>query len=815
MNILPGMFRNKGLLFILFFLFQLSSLWAQTRDGRITVSGHITDRLSGETLIGAGVVLEGGTGAVAGAVTNPYGFYTLTLPRGTARLHYSYVGYEGVVLELDLQRDTVINTALSPAEIREATVVASRDAGIESTYLGAVDVPLAQIRNTPVLFGEADVLKAIQMMPGVQGGNEGFTGIYVRGGGPDENLFLLDGVPVYNVDHMFGLFSVFQPEAVKKVTLYKGSFPARYGGRVSGILDVRTNDGNMKETHGSVGIGVISDKLHLEGPIIKDRLSYSVSARGTHTLLYSPVIKLALPKGKYGNYYFYDTSAKLTWRISDRDRLFAGFYKGRDKFVFRESDSYDAPEISGGTEYRYTTRDGINMNWGNTVASLRWNHIFGPRLFSNATAAFNTYSMKMGFSSLEKGVSEGIPYTYKFDVDYISGIRDWSAKYDFDFTPVPDHLIKFGTEYIFHTFRPENLSTIEMENGEKTVGVPIKLFDNKDYYGHDLSVYAEDDWKIGDRLTFNPGVHLTLFMTKGRAYASVQPRVNARYALDSGLSFKAGYSRMSQYVHLLSSAQISLPIDLWVPITKEIKPVVSDQYSAGAYYGGLKGWEFSLEGYWKSMRNILEYKDGTILIASTGGWEEKVEMGTGRAFGMEVFIQKTAGRLTGWLGYTLARTDRQFKDGSINGGKRFPYKYDRRHDLGISLNWEASRKVDFNLTWSFATGGATTLPLRRSVLVYPTGRIDEFDYVSARNNYRLPPSHRLNVGMNVHRYHRKGEGLWNFGVYNVYNAMNPNFVFLTSETVREPGSAEYKYEVKLKKITVLPIIPSISYTRSF
>ena len=325
---------------------------AQTRS-TATVSGYITDQTSGETLIGAGVLVEGSVGKTpTGAVTNPYGYYTLTIPRGKVALQYSYVGYESVGMALDLQRDTTVNIVLTPsAQIKEATVVAQKDAGIQSTYLGAIDIPLVHIQRTPVVFGEADVLKAIQLMPGVQGGNEGFTGLYVRGGGPDENLILLDGVPIYNVDHMLGILSVFQTEAVKKVTLYKGSFPARYGGRVSSIVDIRTNDGNMKETHGSIGVGALTEKFHLEGPIIKDKLSYSLSARGLHTVFFDPIIRMAgkrlTEEGEeiYANYFFYDLNGKVTWRLSDSDRFFLASYNGRDQLNVKYTEDGSYQEI--------------------------------------------------------------------------------------------------------------------------------------------------------------------------------------------------------------------------------------------------------------------------------------------------------------------------------------------------------------------------------------------------------------------------------------------------------------------------------------
>ena len=790
--------------------------------GTATVSGYITDGTSGETLIGAGVLVEeSGRKTPTGAVTNPYGYYTLTIPRGQVALQYSYVGYESVGLALDLQRDTTVNIVLTPAaEIREAVVVAQKDAGIQSTYLGAIDIPLVHIQRTPVVFGEADVLKAIQLMPGVQGGNEGFTGLYVRGGGPDENLILLDGVPIYNVDHMLGILSVFQTEAVKKVTLYKGSFPARYGGRVSSIVDIRTNDGNMKETHGSFGLGALTDKFHLEGPILKDRLSYSLSARGLHTIFYDPFIRFLGKRVSdrsgeevYANYFFYDLNGKLTWRLTDQDRFYLASYNGRDQMNanFTEDES------------RYSTREGFNrtkvgLGWGNNVVSLRWNHVFSNQLFANTTVAYNRYRMDMNSGMWSRGSNpDGTTYRYDFDINYLSGIRDWSGKVDFDYVPSPRHLVKFGAEYIHHTFLPQTLTAVTYEEeGDESEQFDQSFGNKTPYRGHDLSVYVEDDLSLTDHLTLNPGLHMSLFNTDGKSYWSLQPRLSAKFGWGSGWSVKAGYARMAQYVHLLSSAQIALPIDLWVPITKDIKPVTSDQFSTGVYYDGIKGWEFSVEGYYKAMHNILEYKDGTVMIATNTGWETKVEMGNGRAMGLEFFAQKTAGKLTGWVAYTLAKSDRQFPNGTINLGERFPYKYDRRHSFNINLNWQVSPTIDLSATFVFATGGTTTLPVRQTaVLSTDAHDVWEADYVEHRNNYRLPSSHHLNVGANFHRKKRHGEAIWSLGIYNVYNQMNPNMIFLHYETKRKTPESEPVTNLVMEKVTILPIVPSVSYTYQF
>ena len=784
---------------------------------KVTISGHITDIASGETLIGAGI-LEKESGL--GAVTNNFGYYTLTIPAGEYDFHFSYVGYSEKVMRIDMRRDTVVNVALTAGEtLSSSHIVARKDAGIQSTYLGAIDIPAAQIKNTPVLFGEADVLKVLQMMPGVQGGNEGFSGIYVRGGGPDENLIMLDGVPIYNVDHMLGIFSVFQPEAVKKVTLYKGSFPARYGGRISSIVDIRTNDGNMKENHGTVSIGLISDKLHLEGPIIKDKLAYSVSARGMHTALYAPVIKMVL-KDAYANYFFYDLNGKVTWRLSDRDRFYFGAYHGRDRFVYDEKNEGEGTETFGAqtTHHKYKDRTDVGVHWGNTVGSARWNHVFNSKLFANTTLSYNRYRMVMGAGSAETDIVDGVTTTSRYHLDYHSGIRDFGIRTDFDYTPSPKHLVKFGSEYLWHTFIPERMSAVDREvNGaEIQVDTTIHFADpKKKYLGHELSFYAEDDFSVGEHLTVNPGVHLSMFNTEGRTYWSLQPRVSAKFSTGTGYSFKAGYARMAQYVHLLSSAQISLPVDLWVPITKDIRPVTSDQFSVGAYYDGIKGWEFSVEAYLKNMRNILEYKDGTLMLGTSEGWEKRVEMGEGTAKGIEFLVQKTAGKTTGWLAYTLAKTDRIFPDGSINNGERFPYKYDRRHCIDISVDHRFNKKWGINATWSFATGGTTTVPVRQVAVISPYGYITDAQYVDHRNNFRIPPSHRLNIGCNLHKERRRGESIWNLSVYNAYNRMNPNFVFMDYGPDYDNNGNYTGTSLKMKKITILPLLPSVSWTRNF
>ena len=788
------------------------------KAGAVTLSGYITDSASSEILISAGVLAEGSLNVSAGAVTNEYGFYTLTLPSGHYNLRVAHLGYADYETTLNLRRDTTVNFSLDfNARLDAARIVSRKDAGIRSVMPGSLDIPVLQLKNAPSLLGEADLVKSLQLLPGVQGGVEGFSGLYVRGSGPAENLVLLDGVPVYNMDHLLGLFSIFQPEAVKDVTLYKGAFPARFGGRVSSILDIRTNDGNMKETHGSFTVGVLNDKFHLEGPIVKDKLSYSVSARGLHSVIAEPFLRMFL-KDTYVNYYYYDLNGKLSWRLSDEDRFYLGVYHGRDRAAYKHITEGTFGWNGVVTEERQEQTD-FTFGWGSTVASLRWNHVFSGNLFSNATLFYNNYNMAAGLGN-EVSVlrtETGVRSKNTWSIDYDSGITDIGAKADFDWTPSPSHLVKFGAEYMFHHFVPE--AYVAAVAAVQDASYEQKGGDKNNYYGNEASLYAEDNISLGSRLTLNPGLHFTLFNTQGRNYWSLEPRAAAKIDIGYGVSLKGGYSRMAQYVHLLSSTIIPLPLDIWVPITADIDPVYSDQFSLGAYYDGLKGWEFSLEGYYKKMRNLMEFKEGVMFLANTTGWENQVETGDGTAKGLEFLVRKSSGATTGWISYTLAKSDRVFPDGSINLGRPFPYKYDRRHSVNVVVNHKFSDRVDIAASWVFNSGGWVTMPMRDTKILRPAGNWGEtVSSVPGRNNYNIPPSHRLNIGVNLRKPTRRGgESVWNLSLYNAYNSMNPNFIFhnFSYVDVFEKEELAKTDLVVLTKVTVLPIIPAFSYTLTF
>lgn len=766
---------------------------------KFTISGYVTDGTSNETLIGSNIIESH---QHQGTTTNPYGFYSITLPEGAIDLRFSYLGYTSEAHQFALTADTVLNIPLrTNTQLQEVVVVSDKaEAGTVATHMGAVEIPIMQAKNTPSILGEADIMKAIQLMPGVQAGVDGSAGLYVRGGGSDQNLILLDGIPVYNVDHLFGFFSVFTPEAVKKVTLFKGSFPARFGGRLSSVVDVRTNDGDMQKYHGTFSIGLLTSKINLEGPIVKGKTSFNISARRSYIDL---LAKPFMPEDEKYSYYFYDINAKINHKFSDRSRLFLSLYNGKDHF---------AENFDGSTNYK----DGSKMNWGNTTLSAKWNYIFNNRLFSNTTVAYTNYLFDVSTYTNNSYNTGSSSMTNHYSADYRSGINDLSYQLDFDYTPSPAHHIKFGTGYIYHRFRPEVMTT---KISEKTDAVAERdttynAISNSRIYGHEVSAYIEDNLKVNSRLRFNVGLHLSLFNVQKQNYFSFQPRVSARYELSKDVILKASYTKMSQYIHLLSSMPIAMPTDLWVPITKKIKPMNSHQYSLGSYYMGIPGWELSVEGYYKDMRNVLEYKEGVSFLGSSSGWEDRVEMGKGRSAGIEFMVQKTEGRTTGWASYTLSKSDRKFTKGGINNGEWFPYKYDRRHNVNVTINHQFSKRIDIGASWIFYTGGACTIPEERTAIIRPndarpyTPNIGEASYIEQRNNYRLPASHRLNIGVNFNKKTKHGIRTWNISVYNVYNAMNPTFAY-------RGISANEPYEAVIRKYTILPLIPSFTYTYRF
>ncbi|MDO4165264.1 MAG: TonB-dependent receptor [Bacteroides sp.] len=790
---------------------------------QFTISGYVTDGVSSETLIGSNVFESRRS---TGTATNPYGFYSLTLPEGDICLNVSYLGYELWQSSFCLRQDTVLNIRLkSHNQLSEVVVTGDKkEVGLRSTTMGSHDIPIAQIKSTPTILGEADLVKTIQLMPGVQAGMEGFAGLYVRGGSPDQNLVMLDGIPVYNADHLLGIFSVFTPEAVKNVTLFKSSFPARHGGRLSSVIDVRTNDGDLHRYHGSIGVGVVTEKLHLEGPLWKDRTSFSLSARVTPTIFFRHFTidqsdGSDRDEDKY-NYYFYDLNAKLSHILDERNRLFAGFYRGKDHY--RYTNLYYAYS-DGITSEDY---DKTRLSWGNLIAYARWNHVFSNRLFSDLTFSYNEYRMALNETVSTTHIETNeTPDTETYYSHFRSGIRDFALRMAFDYMPQPKHRIKFGAEAIRHTFHP-GVSTSKLQEtvrGEVSTDTVYNTYSNQVMHGYELSVYGEDLWEVSKRLQLNIGLRAMLFHTQGKYYPSLQPRITVRYSLSEKLAVKASYSYMAQYIHLLSTTPFSMPTDLWVPITRNIRPMNAHQYALGGYLSDGNGWEFSIEGYYKQMNHVLEYQEGMSFFGNSTHWEDKVEMGEARSYGVELMAQKTVGKTSGWLAYTLSKTERRFKEGTISQGEWFPYKYDRRHNISLCLNHKFSDRIDVGASWVFYTGGCITVPERSTVTLTPDGYLEERSYISHRNNYRLPVTHRLNLSINFNKKTKHGMRTWNISVYNAYNALNPNLVYserqgeqipIYDENGEQIGS-KAKEKTVIKKLTFLPFIPSVTYTYRF
>lgn len=806
-------------------------LRSQTPAVTCTVSGYISDAEADETLISATIIdrLSG-----QGTVTNSYGFYSLTLPAGAVELTTSYVGYRSVSHSFVLSRDTVINFRLPVLEaLEEVTIIGNRlDLGVKGSQMSAVDIPIAQIKAVPAMFGETDVLKALQLLPGVTGGTEGTAGLYVRGGAPDENLLLIDGVPVYNVNHMFGFFSVFNPDAIKNVTLYKGSFPAHYSGRLSSIVDVRMKDGDLYHWHGNASIGFVSSKINVEGPIVKGKTSLNISARRTYSDLFINTAILGAElldrdlsdyRTRVG-YYFYDLNVKLNHKFSDTDRLYVSWYSGDDDVFFRMKEREDDG---------YKIQERFGWKWGNTVAAVRWNHVVTPRLFMDVSANYTQYRHRLSIGVDERNPAEGASASAEMAMR--SGIYDYTGRADFHWSPVAAHDVRFGSNLTRHTYRPDVASVMEDITQKPDPDAPedpanpnggnyhfTNKVGGKDIHATEWQSYIEDNMTVADIFKFNAGLSFSLFHVGGHTYSSLEPRFSGRALVTDDLSVKAGYAYMTQYVHLLNNNSLTLPTDLWVPVTENILPEHSHQVATGVFYTLEDLCDLSVEGYYKTCNNLLEYRDGVSYMTGSTDWQDKVAMGRGWSYGVEFMAQRSVGKLNGWVSYTWSRTRRQFdRPGmELNFGRPFDAKYDRRHEFDITGSYTFNDRIDVGATWIYATGNCGSLYTQYALTPVdtPYGYVyyDQVGWLSERNNFRMAPYHRLDLSVNFHKQLRKGlKRTWNISVYNVYNHKNPFLVYLDED---------YEYDMKLHtevcrthlmQASLFPIIPTFSYSLAF
>lgn len=783
---------------------------AMAQNGKFTISGYLKEGSNGESLLAASVyVVE----LNKGTTTNEYGFYSLTMAADTYQLKISYVGLGTVDTTLVLDRDIRLNLEMKSGLIEKQEVVITGEKkgnNFESTDMGKQTLTIEQAKAIPALLGEIDVLKTLQLLPGVASAGEGNSGFYVRGGGPDQNLVLLDDAVVYNTGHLFGFFSVFNSDAVKNSTIIKGGMPAEYGGRISSVVDVQMKEGNMKKWSVSGGLGLIASRLTVEGPIKKDKCSIIVSARRTYIDL---ILKPILPKigdGEFaGNeYYFYDINAKINYRISDKDRIYASGYFGRDVFTFRDP--------GGSFSFKFP--------WGNTTATLRWNHLFSDKLFLNTMFIYNDF----GFTA-EAGYQD-----VKFRLN--SKVQEGTAKMDFDYVPLLGHQMKFGLQYNFHKFTPYQTSG-------QAGSVEFKGTNQSPKYAHETAIYFQDDFEATRWLKINIGLRASLFNFMGpfnktvfsetgvaldtldykpgehiKTYWGLEPRLSMRFKVSKASSIKLGVTLNKQYIHLVSSSTTTLPVDLWVPSTANVKPQQGLQAALG-YFHNFKDdmIETSVEIYYKKLWNQIEYGEnavGNITIDV----EDQFTYGSGYSYGAEFFIKKAKGKWTGWIGYTLAWTWRKFPE--LNDGKAFLAKFDRRHDISIVNMFDINKHWKVSCTFVFATGQRTTLPV-----AYFLNEGEPHFIYGKRNWYRMPPYHRLDFGVTYVIIPKKKKKIdfysdINFSVYNAYNRMNPYFIYLDidggagqNNGPNSNGNPGLSFEAK--QASLFPILPSITWNFKF
>ena len=797
---------------------------------QVTVSGFVRDKRSAESLIGASVYEAHSR---VGTASNNFGFFSLTLPPGDITIRSSYIGYTSHQHILNgLERDTVLTIELEPSASLEEVVITGQSndkQSVLSTQMGALEINQQTIRSTPVMFGEADIIKTLQLTPGVSAGTEGTAGMYVRGGNVDENLFLIDGNPVYQINHIGGIFSAFNPEAISGMDFFKSGFPSRYGGRLSSVVDVHTKEGNMKEYHGSASIGLISGNLNFEGPIIKDRTSFNIGLRRTWLdVLSAPAVAIANKITKKdgtrlrARYAFHDLNLKVNHIFNDRSRMYLSLYNGNDVL---KGGSTDFPDQDSDNNYNYDSD--VSLRWGNIMATAGWTYVFNNRLFGKVSGVFTRYHSRLRNTEHDVVGNEGDEdYSDSFrENETNTGITDFGLRTSFDYLPASAHHIRFGGDYLVHRFHPEYNRSVAYEKNEETSVEIGQEFANDLLWGHEAGVYAEDDWTLSSAVRLNAGLRFSLFNVQGKTYTGLEPRVSLRWLLDDNLSFKASYSRMNQYVHLISNSFISLPTDAWMPVTRKLKPLISDQVSAGFYYNLNKEYNFSVEGYYKTLDNLLEYRDGHTFTPSFVNWEDKLTAGEGRSYGAEFMVRKETGRTTGWVGYGLSWSDRQFDE--LNQGARYPARFDNRHKLNIVVMHKISPKVELSAAWSYASGNHVTLSLENyyeNGTGSPTNNDNQYvvnsgesiDYYEGRNNYQLPAYHRLDLGIKIYRPKKKGRmGIWTVSIYNVYSRMNPFMIYKSDKTIPDPGSPYGKNVPVFKTIGIMPIIPSISYTYKF
>ena len=772
---------QKFLPFLVLLIFAASPALPQEK---YTVSGTITDADTGEALISAAFQV---VGQKIGVMANSYGFYSLTIPAGTYTFRYSYIGYIPVEITVTLKGPLKKDIKLTPelSVVEEVVVKAQADnENITSAKMGTIELKPQEIQAAPILFGEQDVMKTMQLLPGISETEEGSSGFFVRGGSPDENLVLLDEAPVYNASHIFGFFSVFNSDAINSVKIIKGAAPPEYGGRLSSVMDIRMKEGNNQTFHADGGLGLIFSRLTLQGPLGNERGSFLLSGRRTYADIF---LKLSKDEDvKKSKLYFYDLNLKSNYQVGEKDRLYLSGYFGRDLLGYAGDFSFD---------------------WGNATGAIRWNHIFSDRLFSNTSLIASNYDYVMTIKN-DGG---------KFDIT--SGIRDYNIKEDIQYYINPKSILKTGFNVVHHRFTPGKITASE--------GGSYNSYEVEKRYAYDSAAYIGHEFKPYNKLTFDYGLRLSLFTVVGpgktytyddaaevtgektygdnekiTSYNGVEPRFSANYTLDEVQSLKLSYARNTQFIHLLSNTTASTPLDIWFPCTNNIKPGKSDQIAAGYFRNFRKDmYETSAEVYYKDLKGQVDYKNGADILLNKHV-ESQLVYGKGWSYGAEFYVKKNTGKLTGWISYDIAKTRRKFKD--INEGRVYPSKYDRTHDFSMVGIYRHSNKWTYSAAWVFHTGNAVTLPSGKY-------EIDSMpvNYYTERNGYRMPMYQRLDLGATwIHKKTRKFESSVNFSIYNAYGHKNAYSIYFR-ENKKNPNITE------AVRVTLFTFIPSITYNFSY
>lgn len=788
-------------LFVVFCIVAIQS-YAQST---VKIAGYVKDSTNGETLIGATIYIKE---LATGGQTNEYGFYTLSVPPGTYTLVITYPGFSKQESQKKILDNTSLSFNLAPLGFTSSEVVISSqrtNRNVTSTEMSRLEITGNQIKELPVVLGEPDVLKAITLLPGIKSGGEASTGFYVRGGGPDQNLVMMDEGVIYNPSHLLGFLSVFNTDAVRNVEIIKGGMPAQYGGRLSSILNVSMKEGNNKKTEVNGGIGLISSRLSVEGPIKKDKSSFLIAGRRTYI---DAVVRPFLPDSLKGNgYYFYDFNAKANYVINDKNRIYLSVYHGRDVFSFRSPQNRDI---------------NFSTSWGNTMASFRWNKVISNNMFGNLSIVYNQYDLNNQF---EFGQNN-----FKIVFNATSGIRDWNAKYDIQHKASAKHQLRYGVNYTFHTFQPG------IASGQAGANLINNSIQNQ--YAHEGAAYFQDEWKISNRLSANIGLRYVIFNVVGPytenifddnnlpigtgevwrrgesivQYDGWEPRAAVTYLLTSQSSLKASFTRTYQFLHLATTSGANFPADLWIPSSRLVQPQLAYQYAMG-YFRNFdnNNYESSIEAYYKPMLNQIEFEPGTQLFFNQN-LERSIISGRGLSYGVEFFLKKKTGNTTGWFGYTWSRTTRQFDE--LNNGQPFFYRYDRTHDFSLVISQVISKKWNANVVFVYGTGNAITLPSSRMPFRIGfdanTGDpsflfVDIYDQI---NSFRMPAYHRMDIGFTyMHKKTEKWESSWNFSVYNVYNRANPFFIYFFPDIEAR--------EVKAYMVYLFPILPSVAWNFKF